>query len=132
MTVPNSSGAATSATGTLSQKIACQLTPSTTAPPITGPSATPSPETPPQIPMASGRIAAGTAAASRVSESGMTAAAPRPWTARAAISAPGLLLSADAMEATVNSVSPPSITRRRPHRSPSVAAGSMKVAKASV
>ena len=39
------------------------------------------------MPMASGRIARGTAAASRVSESGMIAAAPRPWTARAAISA---------------------------------------------
>ena len=40
----SSSGAATTPTGTLSQKIACQLTPSTTAPPMTGPSATPRPD----------------------------------------------------------------------------------------
>ena len=49
-------GARRRATGTLSQKIACQLTPSTTAPPMTGPSATPRPETPPQMPIAAARI----------------------------------------------------------------------------
>ena len=74
----------------------------------------------------------GTAAASRVSDSGMTAAAPRPWTARAVISAPEERLRAEAIDATVKRVRPPSITRRRPQRSPSVAAGSMNVAKASV
>ncbi len=84
------------------------------------------------MPIAIGRIATGTAAASSVSESGMTAAAPRPWKARAAMSAPGVVLSAEAIEATVNSASPPSMTRRRPQRSPSVAAGSMNVANASV
>ena len=112
--------------------MACQLTPSTTAPPTTGPNATPSPETPPQMPMATGRMAAGTAAARRVSDSGMTAAAPSPCTARAAISASELELSAEAMDARVNSAMPASITRRRPQRSPRVAAGSMKVAKDSV
>ena len=84
------------------------------------------------MPIATGRIATGTAAASRVSDSGITAAAPRPWKARAAISASEEVLSAEAIEATVNSVMPPSITRRRPSRSPRVAAGSMKVANASV
>ena len=131
-TANHSSGPATRATGTFSQKMACQLTPSTTAPPITGPRATPRPETPPQMPIATGRMATGTAAASRVRDSGMTAAAPRPWTARAAISAPEDRLSAEAIDAAVKSASPPSMTRRRPQRSPSVAAGSMKVAKASV
>ena len=126
------SGTATSATGTLSQKIACQLRPSTTAPPITGPSATPRPDTPPQMPIAIARRAGGTAPASRVSDSGMIAAAPRPCSARAAISAPALSLSAEPIEAAVNRVTPSSIIRRRPTRSPSVAAGSMKVANASV
>ena len=87
----SSSGTATTATGTLSQKIACQRMPSTTAPPMTGPSATPRPETPPQMPIAIARRAAGTAAASRVRDSGMIAAAPTPWTARAAISGSALV-----------------------------------------
>ena len=62
----------------------------------------------------------------------MIAAAPKPWTARAAISAPAVVLSAEATDASVKTVSPAIITRRRPSRSPSVAAGSMNVAKASV
>ena len=84
------------------------------------------------MPMAAARMAGGTAAASRVSESGMIAAAPRPWTARAAISASEVVLSAEAIEASVKTVTPASIIRRRPSRSPRVAAGSMKVAKVSV
>ncbi len=104
-TANSSSGSATRATGTLSQKMACQLTPSTTAPPTTGPSATPRPETPPQMPIAAARIFSGTAEASRVSDSGMIAAAPRPWTARAAISASEEVLSAEAIEARVKTVS---------------------------
>ena len=84
------------------------------------------------MPMAAARLLSGTAEASRVSESGMIAAAPSPWTARAAISASEVVLSAEAIEARVKTVSPAIITRRRPSRSPSVAAGSMKVAKASV
>jgi hypothetical protein len=128
----SSSGTATTATGTFSQKIACQLTPSTTAPPMTGPSATPRPLTPPQMPIAAARIAGGTADASRVRESGMIAAAPRPWTARAAIRASEEVLSAEAIDARVKTAMPTSIIRRRPSRSPSVAAGSMKVAKVRV
>ena len=84
------------------------------------------------MPIAAERIAGGTAAASSVSDSGITAAAPRPWTARATISASEEVLSAAAIEAAVNSVMPASITLRRPIRSPSVAAGSMKVANTSV
>ena len=60
------------------------------------------------------------------------AAAPKPWTARAAIRAPEESDSADAIEAAVKTTMPAIITRRRPIRSPSVAAGSMKVANASV
>ncbi len=84
------------------------------------------------MPIATARIFSGTLLASRVRLSGMIAAAPSPWTARAAISASELVLSALAMLARVNTASPAIITRRRPSRSPSVAAGSMKVAKVSV
>ncbi len=127
-----SSGTATRATGTLSQKMACQLTPSTTAPPMTGPSATPRPETPPQMPIAAARMAGGTAAANSVSDSGMIAAAPSPWKARATMRASDDVLSAEPIDAAVNSAMPASMTRRRPNRSPNVAAGSMNVANASV
>ena len=123
---------ARTATGTLSQKIPCHENPSTTAPPMTGPSATPSPETPPQIPMAIARRDGGTAAASRVRDSGMIAAAPAPCIARAAIRAPVVVDRAEPIEASVKSVIPVRNTRRRPRRSPRVAAGSMRVAKASV
>ena len=43
-------GASARPIGTLSQKIQCHENPSTTAPPTTGPSATPNPETPDQMP----------------------------------------------------------------------------------
>ena len=123
---------ATTATGTLIQKIASHEMPSTTAPPMTGPSATPSPETPPQIPIAIARRAAGTAPASRVRDSGMIAAAPAPCTARAAMSISALVARADAMEASANTTMPATNTRRRPHRSPRVAAAIIRVAKLSV
>ena len=84
------SGASTRPTGTLSQKIHCHEMPSITAPPTSGPSATPSPLTPDQTPSASPRFSAGAAVLSRVRLSGATIAAPMPWTARAAISAPVL------------------------------------------
>ena len=58
------------------------------APPTSGPSATPRPEMPDHAPIARPRRSAGNASASRVSVSGVTMAAPTPWTARAAISAP--------------------------------------------
>jgi hypothetical protein len=118
--------------GTLIQKIACHETPSTTAPPISGPMATPRPATPPQTPMAMARWAFGTAAASRVSDSGMMAAPPTPCTARATMSMAGAVARADPMEARVNSEMPLTNSRRRPKRSPSVDAPSMSVAKVRV
>ena len=65
--------------GTLSQKIQCHEMPSTTAPPTSGPSATPRPEMPDHAPIASPRFSAGKASASSVSVSGVTIAAPTPW-----------------------------------------------------
>ena len=64
--------------GTLSQKIHCHEKPSTTAPPTTGPRATPSPDTPDQMPSARPRLSAAKASLSSVSDSGVITAAPRP------------------------------------------------------
>ena len=66
------------ATGMLIQKIACQFQPSMTAPPTSGPTATPRPEIPPQMPIASGRRAGATPPAMRASDSGSTPAPPKP------------------------------------------------------
>src|SRR2546429_9611617 len=57
-----------------------------TAPPTSGPGATARPPMPPQIPMIVPRRAGGKALLSRVRLSGVTTAAARPWTVRAAIS----------------------------------------------
>ena len=98
--------AATTPTGTLIQKIHCQLMPWMIAPPRSGARATPSPVMPPQIPIAVPRFSSGNASLIRVSESGSTTAAPAPCTARDAISAPALPAVAHAMDAAVNSASP--------------------------
>ena len=82
----SASGISSSPIGTFSQKIHCQLMPSTTAPPTSGPNATARPEMPPQAPSASPRCSGGTAALRIVSVSGITIAPPRPCTARAALS----------------------------------------------
>src|SRR5579875_600714 len=52
----------------------------------------------------------------------MTAAAPAPWIARAPSNSPASGASAQAAEASVNSVRPALNTRTRPSRSPSAAA----------
>ena len=78
------------------------------------------------------RFSAGTAALSKVSDSGTTIAPPAPCTARAAISAPMLGASAAAADATVNSVRPTRNIRRRPKRSPSAAPVRSSTAKVRV
>ena len=118
--------------GTLSQKIHCHESPSTTAPPITGPSATPSPPMPPHAPSASPRFAGGTAAERIVRVRGVTIAPPSPCTARAAISVSTLGASAAAADATVKMPSPITKSRRRPKRSPSAAPVRSSTAKVSV
>ena len=107
--------------GTLSQKIQCQLIPPAIAPPTTGPRATASPVIPPHSPMATPRFAVGKASLISVSVSGVTIAAPAPWKARAAISAPTLGATRDRAEAAVNTPMPTVNIRRRPNRSPSAA-----------
>ena len=73
------------------------------------------------MPSAAPRRPAGKASESRVRVSGVTIAAPRPWIARAAISASVLGASAAAADAAVNTASPATNIRRRPNRSPSAA-----------
>ena len=101
-------------TGTLIQKIACHTQPSSTAPPMSGPVATPRPVTPPQMPMASARRASGTAPTSSVSESGMIAAAPKPCRARATMSWPESVESAANAELSVKTTMPITKRVRRP------------------
>jgi hypothetical protein len=126
------SGITASPMGTFSQKIHCQAIPCTTAPPTSGPMATPKPLTADQNPRASPRRSRGTASDSSVSVSGSTIAAPMPCTARAAISASTLGASAAAAEEAVNSERPTTNMRRRPKRSPRAAPVSSSTANDSV
>ena len=114
--------------GTLIQKIQCQEMPCTTAPPTSGPIATAAPEMPDQTPSAIPRRSAGNASASSVSVSGVTSAAPAPWTARASTSMPVVGASAAPAEATVKTVRPARNMRLRPKRSPSAAPVSSRTA----
>ena len=123
-------GTATAATGRLIQKIHCQASPSVTAPPTNGPSATPSPFTAPHNPIAALRRAAGTALTTSVSDNGWIAAAPTPCRTLAAISADPVVASAHATEPRLNNVMPTRNTRRLPYRSPSAAAVSSRPANA--
>ena len=97
----NTNGSATRPIGTLSQKIHSQLMPWTTAPPTSGPSATDTPVIALKMPIAAPRFAGGNAALSSASPSGISSAAPAPWTARAAISQPTSGASAQAADAAV-------------------------------
>ena len=87
--------------------------------------------TAPQMPIACERSWPSNSWASRPSELGNTIAAPRPWSARAAISAPAEGASAHSAEAAVNRHSPPTNSRLRPNRSASEPAVSWKTASTS-
>lgn len=99
------------------------------APPATGPAMRARPVTALKIPSALARSSRGNTALKSAIASGMTSAAPAPWTARAAISVPILLATAQAAEATTNNVRPAANMRRRPKRSPSAAPVSSSTAK---
>jgi hypothetical protein len=75
-----------------------------------------------KMPIAAPRFSGGNAALRSARPSGMTSAAPTPWTARAAISVPTSGASAAAPDAAAKSASPIAYKRRRPKRSPSAAA----------
>jgi hypothetical protein len=125
----SSSGRTTTPMGTLIQKIHCQDAASVTAPPMTGPSAAPRPAVAPQMPSAMPRRCGAVTLTMSVTVSGIVIAAPTPWTARAAISAPMLGASAEAALPAVKTVIPMTIRRRRPNRSPSAAPVSSSTAK---
>jgi hypothetical protein len=110
----STSGIARSPIGTLSQKIHCQLMPSTTAPPTSGPAATASPVIALKIPIAAPRFSAGNAALSSARPSGMISAAPAPCAARAPISTPTSGASAAAADAAANTPRPMAKSLRRP------------------
>ena len=126
------SGTSSSPIGTLSQKIQCQESPLTTAPPTSGPNATARPLMPPQMPNATPRRPAGTAADRTVSVSGMTIAPPTPWAARATSRARIDGASAAAADATVKIAMPIANSRRRPNRSPRAAPVNSSTANVSV
>jgi len=77
------------------------------------------------MPMALGRSASPNAAGTTARDSGNTIPAPRPITARAAISSPAETDSAHHTDAARNTPSPASSSRLRPKRSPITPAGSM-------
>src|ERR671930_510523 len=79
------------------------------------------------IPTIMPRRSAGNAAVRIVRLSGSTTAPPRPCTARAAIRIDASGVSAQAADASVNSVSPARNTLRRPNLSPRAAAGRGRV-----
>ena len=117
--------------GTLTQKIQCQFRPWVTAPPISGPLATASPATPPQMPTTAPRRSMGKAEVSSVRPRGMMMPAPIPSTVRKAIRVPTFGASAQAAEAAVNTARPIRYIRRRPIRSPRAAAVMMVAPNAS-
>ena len=118
--------------GTLSQKMECQFIPPTTAPPMRGPTAIPSPETPPQIPMAAARILSGTDVLISANERGTIADAPNPWIARAIMRVLISLLTPHHADAAVKIKIPLRKIRRRPNRSASAEDMRMQDAKVSV
>ena len=110
----NANGASTSPIGTLSQKIHCQESPSTIAPPTSGPIATARPPIPPQAPSARPRFSLGTAAERSVRVSGVTIAPPTPCSARARSSPVAVVDNAATAEPTVKTPIPIENINRRP------------------
>src|SRR5271156_5879212 len=122
---------ASSPTGTLTKKIQRQDN-STRNPPTGGPSAAAIAATADQVLTATARREAGTAASNSASELGISIAAPRAGTARAATSATNDPDSPHAADPSVNTTRPDRKMRRWPYRSPSRPAGFMNAAKTSV
>ena len=105
--------------GRLMKKIHRQSRTVMRRPPSVGPRTVASPATAPQMPSAVPRRCGGNVAMMMAIVCGISAAAPRPWTRRAAISWPGVWATPQARLATVNSATPTMKTLRWPRRSPS-------------
>ena len=116
--VRGASSAAMSPIGTLTNSTQRQLRPLVRIPPSSTPAAPPAPATAPQIPRARLRSAPSANVTVMIdSAAGATIAAPRPWTARAAISQPSDWAIPPANEASENTTRPSMNMRRRPSRS---------------
>ena len=110
--------AAISAIGTLTHNTHSQPSPSVSTPPSSTPAAPPEPATAPQAPRALLRSEPSLKVVVTIdSAAGERIAAPRPCTARAAISCPSLVARPPANEATPKRMRPKMKTRRRPIRS---------------
>ena len=114
----NAMAAVITPSGTLMRKIQPQCRCWLTSPPMTGPSARPSAETAPQMPIAVVRSRASVNVAAMIARlAGITSAAPRPCTARAAISTSALPARPAASEESVKMTRPTRKIRRRPKTS---------------
>lgn len=112
------SSSVTTPTGTLTQKTGRHEEPKRSAaisrPPTSCPDIVAMPMTAPSAPKALGRSASGISTWITAKTCGNIAAAPRPWTSRAAIRAPEPGASAQPTEARVNSAIPVRNSRLRP------------------
>ncbi len=105
-------------TGTLTKKIHSHPRYSVSRPPASTPTAAPEPPTAPQMPSALLRSAPSVKVVDTIDRpAGVTSAAPRPCTARAAISAVSLLARPQANDAIVKRITPATNILRRPSRS---------------
>ena len=103
------------------------------SPPITGPSATPSPEKPAQIAMARPRSFGSRNTLVRMdSVDGMMSAPPTPMSALVRMSCDGLPASADITDPMANTTMPTRNANLRPNRSPRLPAVSSRPAKTRV
>jgi hypothetical protein len=105
--------------GRLTKKIHRQSKAVTSSPPRVGPAMVATPATAPQMPNAAPRRSGGNVLVMIVRVCGMSMAAPTPWTARNAMSQPGLGAKPHAAEAAVNTATPLMNMIRGPIRSPS-------------
>ena len=123
---------ATSPKARLNQKIARQFHTPTSAPPMTGPTARASPDTAAQTPTARVRVRSSVYRCRSIDRvPGSLAAAPRPITARPAMTRPIFGASAASTEPAQKMPTPISITRLRPNSSPTMPNASMAPANVS-
>ena len=122
---------ATATIGRLTRNRLCQLKCSSSQPPVMGPTAMPTPDTAAQMAIALGRSCAGKMLVRIDSVVGMIPAAPRPISAREAISVAELSESVAASEPAPKTSRPVTSARRRPKRSPRLPAVSSRPANTS-
>ena len=110
----------TAAIGTLIRNTACQSTYCTAQPPTKSPMGAPTPAMAAQMPIARGRSAFGKDVTTTERVAGITHAAPRPMSPRAAITSLVVTLSLNATQAEKDPITtnPTSKVERRPKRSP--------------